>query len=53
MIRALPLLLIALALLTALSLFVPLGSLVELRRADPNLAWELIEFLDGDTDGDR
>ena len=43
--RALPLLLVALALLTALSLFVPLGSLVELRRADPNLAWELIEEL--------
>jgi iron complex transport system permease protein len=44
-IRALTLLLAALALLTALSLLVPLGSLVELGRSDPGLAWQLIGEL--------
>jgi len=38
-------LIVIVALIAALSLLTPLSSLVELRRADPDLAWALIEEL--------
>jgi iron complex transport system permease protein len=41
----LTLLLVSLALLTALSLLAPVESLIVLRRSDPGLAWQLIEEL--------
>jgi iron complex transport system permease protein len=43
--RAWPALLLCLAVVALLSLLTPFGSLFELRRADPNLAWMLIEEL--------
>jgi iron complex transport system permease protein len=43
--RSWPFLLSALALTAVLSLLTPFASLVELRRADPNLAWMLISQL--------
>ena len=43
--RIWPVLLLLLLLMAALSLVTPLGSLVELRRTDPSLAWSLIEEL--------
>lgn len=43
--RAWPGLLLCLAVVALLSLLTPFGSLFELRRADPNLAWMLIEEL--------
>ena len=43
--RSGPLLLIGLLVAAALSLLTPLGSLIELRRTDPGLAWMLVEEL--------
>lgn len=43
--RSGPLLLIAVLTAGALSLLTPLGSLIELRRTDPDLAWMLVEEL--------
>ena len=43
--HAWPALLLGFALVTALSLLTPLGSLMELRKADPDLAWLLVEEL--------
>lgn len=43
--RAWPALLLCLAVVAVLSLLTPFGSLIELRRTDPNLAWLLIEEL--------
>lgn len=43
--RAWPALLLCLLLIAVLSVLTPFGSLIELRRTDPDLAWSLVEEL--------